>query len=108
VDAKYKGRVADISATKLQISSADIYEGKAFLDSCGAEQLTLVYPVYMPHASTGATAFLDEVRIGRYRIVAIGINPTGISLRGGVKQFANGLGAGLSKGVSGKLTPLSS
>jgi len=98
VDAKYKGRVGDES---LAISSADVYEGLAFMRASQAKKLVLLYPRRHrapddgPPPLVGTTAKFETVEVGDLQIVGMEVECRGLSGRNGYRTFTRELSSAI-------------
>lgn len=96
VDAKYKTRVGEWGK---KVSSADVYEGLAFLRASGAKRLALLYP--RPAGETdveptpGQATLFERIELDGLEILAHYVEARGLSQRDGFRRFAESLGGSL-------------
>lgn len=90
VDAKYKGR---LEKGKQRIVESDLYESLAFAMAANTPRVVLVYPKLASEApeTVGHVSLLEHVMAGGSQVWGIETEVRGISKRGGLRIFSEGL-----------------
>lgn len=96
IDAKYKTRR---DAPRTRISEGDLYEALAFASATRASRVILVYPA-VPETTDGAGALgackvTERIEVNDVTVVALAVGACGVSKRGGLRAFSNGLASGI-------------
>jgi|GEM_PF-552925 len=94
IDAKYK---TNAQKGAVRIVESDTFEAMAYAKASDCEHVVLAYPALASDASAdlGSTFPFEIIKVGATHIYGVYVQVRGISQRGGIEKFGQGLKAGI-------------